>query len=107
MYTIPRLRQQTARRERTLRFTVYHGKGKRKGNACRLCCNGRGWVILHLLENAEKCDEKVEAIHHEPDANKTDEGDLVVTERIADVTFDTIDAIRQGRAWEGAVPRDS
>ena len=33
---------------------VYRGGRKRKGSACSLCRNGRGWVILHLLEDAEE-----------------------------------------------------
>ena len=51
-------------------------------------------MILHLLEDAEKRDEEVEAIHHQTDAHQTDERDLVVAQRIADATLETVDPVR-------------
>ena len=60
----------------------------------RLCGNHRGGVILHLLEDAEECDEEIKAIHHEADAHQTDERNLVVAEEVANAALRSVYAVR-------------
>lgn len=67
----------------------------------------RSWVVFHLLEDAEERDEEVEAIHHQTDAHQADERHLVVTQRIANTTFETVDAVRESWAGKLAVPRSA
>lgn len=57
------------------------------------CSQHRRRVIFHLLEDAEKRDEEVEAIHHQADAHQTDERDLVIAQCIADATLETVDSV--------------
>ena len=58
------------------------------------CSQHRRRVIFHLLEDAEKRDEEVEAIHHQADAHQTDERNLVVAEEVAHATLRSVYAVR-------------
>ena len=60
----------------------------------RLCCDDRSWMVFHLLEDAEECDEEIKAIHHEADAHQTDERNLVVAEEVANAALRSVYAVR-------------